>query len=118
MSREVTPEAQIRRGIPQAPPPIARPNRILRPALRLRPQPAPIPFNMRPIEPRIPTPSPPPPSPPHIDRGKSSVGSNKPEGSFKKGGTVKKTALYTVHKGEVVVPASRAKTIRKIMKKM
>lgn len=54
--------------------------------------------------------------------GQKSYGSNTPEkridvsgmvkplGSFKKGGKVKKTGAYKLHKGEVVVPA---KTVKK-----
>ena len=36
---------------------------------------------------------------------------------FKTGGTVKKTGLARVHKGEVVITASAAKALKKIMKK-
>lgn len=32
----------------------------------------------------------------------------KPQGSFKKGGKVKKTGNYTLHKGERVIPAHKA----------
>lgn len=41
----------------------------------------------------------------------------RPMGEFKKGGVVKETGVYKVHKGEIVVPASRAKTITKMLKK-
>ncbi len=36
---------------------------------------------------------------------------------FKNGGTVKKTGLAKVHKGEVVITASAAKALKHIMKK-
>jgi hypothetical protein len=36
---------------------------------------------------------------------------------FKTGGTVKKTGLIRAHKGEVVITASAAKALKKIMKK-
>ena len=37
-------------------------------------------------------------------------------GSFKKGGKVKKTGKYKLHKGEVVVPAKKVKKMKKVMK--
>ena len=37
--------------------------------------------------------------------------------SFKKGGKVKKTGLARLHKNEVVLTASQAKSLRKIMNK-
>ena len=36
---------------------------------------------------------------------------------FKNGGTVKKTGLAKVHKGEIVITASAAKALKHIMKK-
>jgi hypothetical protein len=35
---------------------------------------------------------------------------------MKKGGLIKKTGVYTLHKGEVVVPAHRVKTVDKALK--
>jgi len=49
-------------------------------------------------------------------------GTNKEEykpgvlGSFKKGGKVKKTGKYKLHKGEMVVPAKKVKKMKKVMK--
>ena len=43
--------------------------------------------------------------------------STPPIPGFKKGGTVKRTGLARVHKGEVVITASAAKALKKIMKK-
>lgn len=37
-------------------------------------------------------------------------------GSFKKGGKVKKTGKYKLHKGEVVVPVKKVKKMKKVMK--
>lgn len=36
--------------------------------------------------------------------------------AFKKGGRVRKTGLATVHKGEVVLTKSAAKTLKKLLK--
>jgi hypothetical protein len=36
-------------------------------------------------------------------------------GSFKKGGTVKKTGLYKMHKGEAVIPAKKATEFKNIL---
>ena len=36
--------------------------------------------------------------------------------SFAKGGTVKRTGLAKVHKGEVVLTASQAKSLKKVLK--
>ena len=36
---------------------------------------------------------------------------------YKKGGRVKKTGLAIVHKGELIIPASKAKSLKKLMKK-
>ncbi len=41
----------------------------------------------------------------------------KVEKQMKKGGLVKKTAVYKLHKGEVVVPASRVKSVDAALKK-
>ena len=38
-------------------------------------------------------------------------------GMYKKGGTVKKTGIALVHKGELIIPASKAKSVKKLMKK-
>jgi hypothetical protein len=38
--------------------------------------------------------------------------------SYKKGGRVKRTGLARVHKGEVVLTASAAKTLKKIIKQI
>ena len=43
--------------------------------------------------------------------------STPPIPGFKKGGTGKRTGLARVHKGEVVITASAAKALKKIMKK-
>ena len=43
--------------------------------------------------------------------------STPPIPGFKNGGTVKRTGLARVHKGEVVITASAAKALKKIMKK-
>ena len=43
--------------------------------------------------------------------------STNPIPGFKKGGTVKRTGLIRAHKGEVVITASAAKALKKIMKK-
>jgi len=40
-----------------------------------------------------------------------------PEGRYKKGGKIPKAGLYKLHKGEVVVPAHRVKTVDKALKK-
>ena len=37
-------------------------------------------------------------------------------GSYRKGGQIKKTGLYKLHKGEVVVPAYKVKTVDKALK--
>lgn len=39
------------------------------------------------------------------------------EGGFLKGGRVPRTGLYVVHKSEVVIPASRVKSVDKALKK-
>jgi hypothetical protein len=36
---------------------------------------------------------------------------------YKKGGTVKKTGIALVHKGELIIPASKVKSVKKLMKK-
>ena len=36
---------------------------------------------------------------------------------YKKGGTVKKTGIALVHKGELIIPASKVKAVKKLMKK-
>lgn len=38
-------------------------------------------------------------------------------GMYKKGGTVKKTGIALVHKGELIIPASKVKSVKKLMKK-
>ena len=38
-------------------------------------------------------------------------------GMYKKGGTVKKTGIALVHKGELIIPASKVKAVKKLMKK-
>ncbi len=43
--------------------------------------------------------------------------STNPIPGFKKGGTVKKTGLARVHKGELVITAAAHKALKKIMKK-
>ena len=40
-----------------------------------------------------------------------------PPPSRKTGGLIKQTGVYTLHKGEVVVPAHRVKTVDKALKK-
>jgi len=40
-----------------------------------------------------------------------------PVAAFKKGGKIPKSGLYKLHKGEVVVPANRVKTVDKALKK-
>lgn len=35
--------------------------------------------------------------------------------TFKKGGVVKRTGLARVHKGELVIPANKAKSLRKLL---
>ena len=35
--------------------------------------------------------------------------------TFKKGGVVKKTGLARVHKGELIIPAHKAKALRKLL---
>ena len=40
-----------------------------------------------------------------------------PDGNFAKGGRVKKTGIYKIHKDEVVVPESLVKQLKKLMKK-
>jgi hypothetical protein len=41
----------------------------------------------------------------------------KPKGRYKKGGKIPKAGLYKLHKGEVVVPAHRVKTVDKALRK-
>jgi hypothetical protein len=43
------------------------------------------------------------------------TGGSKAIGSFKKGGKVKKTGLYKLHKNEIVVPANKASTMKDIL---
>lgn len=38
-------------------------------------------------------------------------------GGFRKGGAVKKTGAYILHKNELVVPANKAKKVKSLMKK-
>ena len=52
--------------------------------------------------PPAPSPSPPPPPQPHRHATRDR---SRPPPSLKEGGQVKKTGLYRLHKGEVVVPA-------------
>lgn len=61
----------------------------------------------------------PPSSPRDVSRNPPPAPRKRPRvlGEFKKGGEVMKTGVYKVHKGEVVVPASRAKTVSKMLKK-
>ena len=56
---------------------------------------------------------------PEISRavGSKALGAVNAIPSFKKGGKVKKTGLARLHKNEVVLTASQAKSLRKIMKK-
>ena len=42
---------------------------------------------------------------------------NGKQAHFKKGGKIPKAGLYKLHKGEVVVPAHRVKTVDKALKK-
>lgn len=51
-----------------------------------------------------------PPSPPPPPRKKRPL-------PMKKGGEVKKTGVYYVHKNEMVIPASRVKSVDKVLKK-
>jgi hypothetical protein len=46
-----------------------------------------------------------------------SYASTAPIPGFKKGGTVKRTGLARLHKGELVITASAHKALKKIMKK-
>jgi hypothetical protein len=48
---------------------------------------------------------------------KSWLGFEPPKGRYKKGGKIPKSGLYKLHKGEVVVPAHRVKTVDKALKK-
>ena len=48
---------------------------------------------------------------------KTIVMATKDPKQMKKGGLVKKTAVYKLHKGEVVVPASRVKSVDAALKK-
>ena len=125
------PPEQIIRPL-QAPPPlrpvnrvipVGEPQRLLRPVLRLRPLPPAVGINALMVPMRQPSPPPPPPpSPPpsgavrESPSPSASTRQSRVEGEFKKGGMVRKTGLYKVHKGEVVVPASRAQTVRKLLK--
>lgn len=38
-------------------------------------------------------------------------------GMYKKGGVVRKTGLALVHKGELIIPTSKVKSVKKLMKK-
>ena len=44
-------------------------------------------------------------------------GEDEGEGEYKKGGKIPKSGLYRLHKGEVVVPAHRVKTVDNALKK-
>ena len=37
--------------------------------------------------------------------------------SFKKGGTMKRTGLARLHKGELIIPAAKAKALKKLLLK-
>ena len=50
------------------------------------------------------------------DRASSISSSIRPV-SYKKGGTVRKTGLARLHKGEVVVPRNKVKRVKKAMRK-
>tara|TARA_B100000780_G_scaffold216636_1_gene155987 strand:+ start:18 stop:485 length:468 start_codon:yes stop_codon:yes gene_type:complete len=53
----------------------------------------------------------------HPDSLDPSPTSTVPDGNFAKGGRVKKTGIYKIHKDEVVVPESLVKQLKKLMKK-
>lgn len=96
----IIPSSNDRQGIAQEQANVINMNRILEQAN--------LPNN--PIPPHQRQFHPPSPSPSH-----SSQGSNNPP-PMKKGGLIKYTGTYTLHKGEVVIPAHRVKSVEKALK--
>lgn len=60
---------------------------------------------------------PPPPRPSYPIRRPKVRPKVTPTGGMKKGGKIPKAGLYKLHKGEVVVPAHRVKTVDMALKK-
>lgn len=78
------------------------------------PQPPPPPKKKRPSMKDLPDkPSGPPPPPPSA----GAAGASRSLRSFKTGGVVSKTGVYTLHKGELVIPAESSATIKKLLMK-
>lgn len=93
---------------PREPPPIRQPNRVIRPSTHEQQGIANIQANVLAMRPlmelaRIPR------------RQQSREGSNTPP-AMKKGGLIKNTGIYKLHKGEVVIPSNRVKSVEKALK--